>query len=668
VYSYCRREAESVAHGGPVTPTPCDQSIGLEGVGFIVQRGNATLTKGDTCALTESFFFGSGTWVSSCSCLRVHLFRYDAGSIRHLLLVVGSQRSLTEPRCPKLCDETLALTESGVVPKTSEPKAVATNRFVTHLWFKGSQPMKAVCVQHFGLTQACVLQLVAIRLPDFSSRFGLPAWLLSATMVKCVACRRLDAPAGCQRQFCGSCCQPPCAESVHGKRGRARGCVGSGRQERQSLVYHRAEELTEQFLRTRRGTAICSGGYSYDRVMTECMRSLKFLAKNPDKDIEAPEVCSELVRVLPPAVLQEAVDALRVKFASVRHVEPEVVDVQEPARAKPRLRTPSPSRQPSSSSAVCAPGLRESVGPRAVQIPLDLQPAMLQDAWWPFSTMSVRMKYNNVAVAEWNPLGRKPTQKDGLPCAHYMREVPPRVQLDEQEGIPFDATLDFAALADATLRSFVMSRPSLCELFERPRVPVLYAWSHLEKGFEDMHDVGRWYFLKLRKPIPEAWPDAILQKEGLRRDDSSPLTELVHSASMYTFANTAKWGLWPGRSATKGGLKGVFAFPRESLKVATSSSGYCLYSDLGGAGVYFAPRWQIMFRRGSSRYSAGSKQYACPAGTYQVCGVYIHAMTADLAKQRLGRASLWFNSDTWHPEYEEPVHEEAPWDGFSPAV
>jgi hypothetical protein len=54
----------------------------------------------------------------------------------------------------------------------------------------------------------------------------------------------------CQKNLCGSCCQPPCSETAHGQRGTARGRAGKPKQRRWHDAWNGAVEFVSGCLKT----------------------------------------------------------------------------------------------------------------------------------------------------------------------------------------------------------------------------------------------------------------------------------------------------------------------------------------------------------------------------------------------------------------------------------
>ena len=183
----------------------------------------------------------------------------------------------------------------------------------------------------------------------------------------------------------------------------------------------------------------------------------------------------------------------------------------------------------------------------------------------------------------------------------------------------------------------------------------------LRSGLTDLHDIGRWYYYKLRKELPP-FP------EGTRLHMTRPMlagesfTQLVHCGSMYGLASIVMNGLAPSATPGRGGKLGLYCFKTQRRQVyASKSSSYCCYESLCKCGhdIFFGPRFMLegqMWRvHDEGGFAAGQGQQCVPAGAYHLVGVYVHVMTRDeldLLHELSEANKLWFKCGHWDPQYE----------------
>jgi len=96
-----------------------------------------------------------------------------------------------------------------------------------------------------------------------------------------------------------------------------------------------------------------------------------------------------------------------------------------------------------------------------------------------------------------------PTLSDGKPCSHYMRKIPPLMQLIDAEANCYrKSTLEQNEVADAVLHRWISLRPGLTQRLEPPRI-VAYPWFDTDNiPIKDMHNIGRWCYFKLKRWLP----------------------------------------------------------------------------------------------------------------------------------------------------------------------
>ena len=254
--------------------------------------------------------------------------------------------------------------------------------------------------------------------------------------------------------------------------------------------------------------------------------------------------------------------------------------------------------------------------------------------------------------------------KEGLPCAHYRAKTPARKYLasfPRRYGPGFRMAAQ--EVGEAILRDWFAQRPAVAaRLF--PPVDDILVWEDPDekrRGLTDMHDIGRWYYYKLKKEVP-AFPVGThfhLSRPVLGHES---FTQLVHCSSMYTLANTVMNGLSPSTIPGKGNKIGLYCFKTQSREVyASKSSHYCCYESLCACGhdIFFGPRFMLegqMWRvHEEGKMSMGNGQQCVPAGAYHLVGFYVHVMTRDeldIVHELSDAKKLWFKCGHWDPRYE----------------
>jgi hypothetical protein len=202
---------------------------------------------------------------------------------------------------------------------------------------------------------------------------------------------------------------------------------------------------------------------------------------------------------------------------------------------------------------------------------------------------------------------------------------------------------------------------------------VEFEWKDLGDELQNIHKLGCWFYFPLQTWFPPKRDEVQLQADGKWIISSDKeLCEAIHSASMYSFVNTVVSGLLPGPSPGKSGKIGVYAFKRTGSRRASSSSFYATYSDLGANGLFFSARYRLLVHEYKTSWegcgiSAGMGQIACPLHMYHCIGVYVHAICVDdlEGNERLAE-HLTLRVDTWHPECELPVCDEASRSAYAP--
>jgi hypothetical protein len=254
--------------------------------------------------------------------------------------------------------------------------------------------------------------------------------------------------------------------------------------------------------------------------------------------------------------------------------------------------------------------------------------------------------------------GDRPATKDGVPCSHYRRELPPICHQASKNFPPRlvkspPETMYF--LAQSILEEWFKKRLDLDQVLDQPS-PKHYHWSPGpgEQLDPSLHSWGRWFWCGVHKNrwIPPP-PDGTDCDSCTLHGD--PFETFIHTSNMYIVHKALIGGLLPGTEPGKCGLLGVYAYRPIGNKAAVSSSGYAVYSDLATNGLYFSPRFDLAVNTAKAssdgvKMSAGNQQYAIPYGYYHIKGLWIHCLSGE--DIMAGKSSSWTPLDNWHPECE----------------
>ena len=219
-------------------------------------------------------------------------------------------------------------------------------------------------------------------------------------------------------------------------------------------------------------------------------------------------------------------------------------------------------------------------------------------------------------------------------------------------------------VGESILEKWFEARPELRQRLYRP-IEQPFLWhAATEPGLActSMHDVGKWYYFKLRRPVP-GFPESTQLHMPRPTLGGKVFEEMVHCCSMYTLANSVLNGILPGPEKGKGGRLGVYAYKRKSTKgTAIKSSGYCVYQSLCncGCGIFFGPRlclevqtwraWEL-----GSKMSMGDGQMCLQPDSFHFVGFYVHVITRDdldIWEAGADSGNLWFACGKWDPQYE----------------
>ena len=459
-----------------------------------------------------------------------------------------------------------------------------------------------------------------------------------------------------QPQLCGKCCNPRCAEDAHNQRHSARGKPGRvSKEERWNAVWRRAHRRAMAIFknvplrRHMKETRSTFGQirYSLMRKMHDELRGVP---------AHEPRIALEAAVAMAPREQEEMVETIRESFG-----EEEMLTL--PLETTMTLDEDADPDDPDASwRQVSEVGTQSSARSSSEEPPLDVRDQnrgavdLLVEETSP--AMSSVLKVDE--PPPWNPLGLAVLDDANRECSHYRRRYPAlntvtwSGDMTHASGDPARAYLE----AEPVLRRWLSMRPGLMEAFRSCEVRS-YPWKagpyEDEESLTKMHSWGVYLYCQLNEWSP--WPRSDIDVGTLRsclyQDTLEPV---IHSSSMYSVHRTIMSGLQPGPLRGRGGLHGVYCYRPCGRCNAISSSGYAVYSWIGGS-FLASPRYDIvaeMYRAGEpgvGKISVGDGQLCMKVGMYFVRGVFFHVLSRrDVAKG----PSTWVNWDDWIPEHELP--------------
>ena len=257
-----------------------------------------------------------------------------------------------------------------------------------------------------------------------------------------------------------------------------------------------------------------------------------------------------------------------------------------------------------------------------------------------------------------DPKGMPVFDDKGKECAHYRRRSPALNVVSWSASMPPTATSSYAD-AQVLLRNWLGLRPGLLESLEKiEECP--YSWSSGQGDNDELlstlHAWGVYFYCPLKEWVPK--PRADIDVVGLRSSKyHRELARVIHASSMYSVHRTTLQGLEPGPLPGKGGLIGVYVFQPSGHSRAVSSSGYAVYSPIGGS-CLASPRYELaaeLYRAGEEgvgKISAKEGQLCMKPGMYYLRGVWFHVLTRNDVSRG---PPTWCSWDDWIPEHELPV-------------
>lgn len=486
---------------------------------------------------------------------------------------------------------------------------------------------------------------------------GQPTFFLA--MVQCRRCNQ-TASWKCGLVLCGHCCVPPCDENAHGGRKIPRGAEGKPRRARISNIWHETEQLLEEWFHDPHHThQVEQMGISAAEARRIVLRDLNRIVREPSLHYDDDSLHILLVSTIPPGVVWRCVDRLReqCRMALPPSTGSEASESASSSAVKPETPRPAPRTplRPPARSVPSAEGVAASSSSAVAAEPDSPSEASqpFVDVAWLELPLPPGVSF---CLPERSFESKKALDDRGQECAHYRRAIPPFTGVRLVREIYDSSPEAVFYLGEAILRQWMFQRP-IVQVNIMPGMLVDYHWRAETDGpglLELHHKVGRWMWFQLKtwRPAPPEGTDVQVETQH-----GQLLTEAVHASSMYTLASAVSHGLLPGKEPGKGGATGVYAYRRARQRYATSSSGYAVYSDLAGKGIYFSPRIRLLYQGwragepGVGKISAGEGQLRLTPGMFYMTGFWVHMVThREVSEVTDGR--LWFTADEWHPEYE----------------
>ena len=384
------------------------------------------------------------------------------------------------------------------------------------------------------------------------------------------------------------------------------------------------------------------------------LRDFNRLLQEPTLEYDDDSLNILLVSSIPPGAVWRCIDRLRARMCSIPSLtrRSEAPSSSSPAAATVEASMPAPRtpvQPPTQHPPPAEPVATTSSAPAAADPPtvMDTDSDDSLEGWW-----MVRPRNHVFHLPERLHESKKALDHAGKECAHYRRTFPPFTGIQKVRELDAMSPEDVFQLAESILRCWMFKRPILTRWLHHGK-QAQYDWAESAQSSRvlDIHNVGRWMWFESKEWRPAPPPGTDVQNETLA---GHRLEECVHASSMYTLTSILVNGLEPGTEAGKGNDVGVYAYRRVGQKLAISSSGYAVYSDLAGNGIYFAPRFRIVFQSwragepGVGKISAGDGQLRLTPGMFHITGVWIHIMTH---REASVGGPLWFSADDWHPEY-----------------
>ena len=422
--------------------------------------------------------------------------------------------------------------------------------------------------------------------------------------IRCKKCRE-TAARGCKLGLCATCCWPRCAENVHANRTVARGCEGKPRRRVTRFTWQEAERVASEFLeesRLRNSSALCN--MSLEKARVEIFHGLILLSRNPGIDVSDPRIPFILPAALSPADIGRIIDQLvSLRSGSTEYSGgqassswettevPWVSDAAAPVShsEEPRHEVPVEPEVPEApKDTVTSDSDKESV--TSSDVPWDDFRCHLE------------------AVPQCKPGNQPALDATNKPVSHYTRKTPPSVDLWKWAGkqIPPTQPFPWSQLGKVLLQRWIDLRPELQRrLLPMYTKPFCFFESdgRENRSVLELHDVGCWFWFDLKVWQPPPPPSVDMSRRPTL--GKYEFEEAVHCCSMYTLMSAVLNGLQPGPEAGKGQKRGVYAYRTvSSMKLALSSSGYCVYDKISEDDIFLVSGFCWKYRHGEQEKRA----------------------------------------------------------------
>ena len=477
-------------------------------------------------------------------------------------------------------------------------------------------------------------------------------------MVKCARCSETAASKCLMKQkLCGKCCWPTCGEGAHSQRHSARGKRGRiSKEERWNKVWRLATERTKAMWKNvplRRHMQ--ESGEKFASIRYRLMKSLHQIIR--DGDSEQSRSTIEAAVAMPPREQEELIESIKADFGedddSALPLETAMIHDDD---AEPEDLDASWSKEGATASASIDASSSATPSPSERPVKRGALDWLTED-----SSSGVLLDNDVVKPPPWNPQGMPALDEQHRRCSHYRRRYPALNNVPWSQSM-VHALGDSPALyapAEPILMHWLRLRPGLAESFrsvQRRSYPWRAGPGENEGKLMDMHSWGVYLYAELKEWMPKP-PDDIDVVTGRSSKYGSDLESVIHASSMYSVHRATLKGLQPGPLAGKGDMKGVYCFRPNGLSTAVSSSGYAVYSWIGGS-FLASPRYDIVaetYRAGEpdiGKIAVGDKQLCLKPGMYYLRGIFFHV----LSRRDVARGPpIWCSWDDWSPDHELPL-------------
>ena len=396
-------------------------------------------------------------------------------------------------------------------------------------------------------------------------------------------------------------------------------------------------------------------GDTFGSIRYKLMKNLHQTLR--DRPGEESRTTIEAAVAMPPREQEELVDSLREDFGE-DEVPPlpleTAMTLDDDADPEDHEASWSRASEPARSSSAAASSGRPHAEERSPKGGAHAQ--VIED-----SSSAVASDNEALLPPPWNPQGKPVLDEAKRECSHYRRRFPALNAVSWSASMSSAIRDDVASYsaAEPALRHWMALRPGLRDSFRsleaRP-----YPWTagpgESEEQLSKTHSWGVYFYCELKEwlPKPRADIDVVTGRSSRYHD---ALESVIHASSMYSVHRTTLKGLEPGPLRGRGGLLGVYGFRPCGLSAAISSSGYSVYSWIGGS-FLASPRYDIaaeIYRAGEpdvGKIACGEGQLCLKPGMFYLRGVFFHVLTRkDVARG----PPTWSSWDDWFPEHELPL-------------